>query len=152
MDENAVPLEEYSAPLLYGTGDLNTQYDTFTDHVNRLFSLNGFASPSAGKGVSQRQIIDTMVLGEKSVGGGLEVPDGHFFLAPAEAVRIGINESYTSVPGTDKALGQIFDQDTGNMGWMQEGMLTSRKKAGVLANYQESRIRHMHMTLDEYLA
>ena len=230
-------LESYHTPvthsqLLYGTGDLNTQYDTFSDHVNRLFSLNGFASPSAGNGIPQQTIIDTMVLGDKSAGDGLKVPEGgtarrvmaehftetilkqsamdgkrrsvsevidtvgyfafpngHFFLAPsfpicyrfrplgmdptkalfdllllpplpkggerpppAEAVRIGINESYTSVPGTDKALGQIFDQDTGNMGWMQEGMGASRKRAATLANYQESRIRHIHKTLDKYLA
>jgi len=67
-------------------------------------------------------------------------------------VRIGINDSYTTVPGVDRALGQIFDQDTGNMGWMQEGMGAARKKSATLANYQESRIRHMHRTLDKYLA
>jgi hypothetical protein len=38
------------------------------------------------------------------------------------------------------------------MGWMQEGMGASRKRAATLANYQESRIRHMHETLDKYLA
>jgi nitrite reductase/ring-hydroxylating ferredoxin subunit len=228
-------VESYHTPvthaqLKHGTGDLNTQYDTFSDHVNRLFSLNGVASPTAGTGVSQQQIIDTMVLGERSSSAGIKVPEeggarrtmadyfknalrdggknvddrsvseiidtvgyfvfpnGHFFLAPifpivyrfrplgmdptralfdllllsplpktgrplpAEPVRIGINESYTSVPGMDKALGEIFDQDTGNMGWMQEGIGASRKQAATLANYQESRIRHMHRTLDRYLA
>jgi hypothetical protein len=71
---------------------------------------------------------------------------------PYDAVRIRVEDSYKSVPGVDPALGEIFDQDTGNMGWMQEGMGTSRKKAATLANYQESRIRHMHETLDKYLA
>jgi len=67
-------------------------------------------------------------------------------------VRIGIQDSYTTVPGVDRALGEIYDQDTGNMGWMQEGMAASRKRAATLANYQESRIRHIHETLDKYLA
>ena len=56
-----------------------------------------------------------------------------------------------AVPGVDPPLAEIFDQDTGNMGWMQEGMKGSRKRAATLANYQESRIRHVHQTLDSYL-
>jgi hypothetical protein len=71
--------------------------------------------------------------------------------APYEAVRIGIEDSYCTVPGVDPSLGQIYDQDTGNMGWMQEGMATSKKRAATFANYQESRIRHVHQTLDTYL-
>ena len=46
----------------------------------------------------------------------------------------------------------IYDQDTGNMGWQQEGFGAAKKKAATLANYQEIRIRHMHQTLDKYLA
>jgi phenylpropionate dioxygenase-like ring-hydroxylating dioxygenase large terminal subunit len=227
-------VESYHTPVTHsqlqkGTGDINTQYDTFSDHVNRLFSLAGVASPTVGPGVSQQEILDTMVLGE-SLDGGLKVPpggsarkvmaeffkgvlkaggkdvdrrsvseiidtvgyfvfpNGHFFLAPSfpicyrfrplgmdptralfdllllaplpngvrpppcEAVRIGINDSYTTVPGIDHALGVIFDQDTGNMGWMQEGMGASRRKGATLANFQESRIRHIHRTLSKYLA
>ncbi len=228
-------VESYHTPVTHwqlknGTGDVNTQYDTFTDNVNRLFSLAGVASPTAGSGVTQQEIIDTMVLGDRSKGGGLKVsegesarrvmaqyfkgvlkeggknvdnrsvseiidtvgyfvfPNGHFFLAPtfpiiyrfrplgmdparalfdllllsplpktgrpppADPVRIGVNDSYTTVPGIDRALGEIYDQDTGNMGWMQEGIAASRKKGATLANYQESRIRHIHQTLDKYLA
>lgn len=58
---------------------------------------------------------------------------------------------YFVFPGVDPSLGAIFDQDTGNMGWMQEGMGASRKQTATLANYQESRIRHIHQTLDKYL-
>ena len=227
-------VESYHTPVTHpqlqkGTGDLNTQYDTFSDHVNRLFSLAGVASPTAGSDVSQQEILDTMVLGDSEGGrprvppggnarqtmadyfkgvlkaGGKDVdnrsvseiidtvgyfafPNGHFFLAPSfpivyrfrplgmdptralfdllllaplsngerpppyAAVRIGIEDSYTTVPRVDRALGEIYDQDTGNMGWMQEGMAASRKSGATLANYQESRIRHMHETLDKYLA
>lgn len=216
--------------LQHGTGDINTQYDTFTPHVNRLFSLAGVASPYSGDNVSQQEILDTIVLGDRSsVGDALTVPEdgsarqvmadhfkgaikaagkdlddrsiseiidtvgyfvfpnGHFFLAPSfpivyrfrplgmdpakalfdllllaplppggrpapyEAVRIGIEDSYSSVPGVDPHLGQIYDQDTSNMGWMQEGMGAARKKSATFSNYQESRIRHIHQTLDTYL-
>lgn len=276
LDDNAMPLEEYLAPLpehalqaemhdryvalhiqkelpanwkvaseafleayhvkathpqlMQGTGDLNTQYDIFTDHVNRLYSLAGVASPNIKREVSQQEILDTIVLGDRSAvgddltitgdrsaretmgdyfkkllkAGGKDVddrstaeiidtvgyfvfPNGHFFLAPSfpivyrfrplgmdpdkalfdllllaplpggerpepyQAVRIGIEDSYGSVPGADPSLAEIYDQDTGNMGWMQEGMKTARKNSATFANYQESRIRHIHQTIDKYL-
>jgi nitrite reductase/ring-hydroxylating ferredoxin subunit len=230
-------VESYHTPVTHaqlkkGTGDLNTQYDIFSDHVNRLFSLAGVASPNAGDGISQQVILDTMVLGDrqnlserlmvpegssaravmadywkktlKAAGYDVDTlstseiidtlgyqvfPNGHFFLAPSfpivyrfrplgmevdralfdllllspfpaggtrpppvEPQRIRVEDSYGIVPGVDPALAQIFDQDTGNMGWMQEGMKAARKKSATLANYQESRIRHFHQTLDKYLA
>ena len=66
-------------------------------------------------------------------------------------MRIKVEDSYASVPGVDPALGEIYDQDTGNMGWMQEGMAASKKRTATFANYQESRIRHIHQTLDTFL-
>lgn len=217
--------------LLAGTGDINTQYDILTDHVNRLYSLAGVASPHLTRELSQQEILDTTVLGDRSaVGDALQIrdgkgaretlaeyfkaqikkggrdlddrstaeiidtlgylvfPNGHFFLAPSfpivyrfrplgmdptkalfdllllapippggarpepyEAVRIGVEDSYGSVPGADPSLAMIYDQDTGNMGWMQEGMEAATKKTATLANYQEVRIRHFHRTLDKYL-
>ncbi|HET8612927.1 MAG TPA: aromatic ring-hydroxylating dioxygenase subunit alpha [Sphingomonas sp.] len=276
MDENAMPLEEYLAPLpehaktagledryvslhiqkelpanwkvaseafleayhvlathpqlIGGTGDINTQYDVFSDHINRLYSLAGVASPNVVGETTEQQILDTIVLGDRqSVGDKLKIkgeesarevmadffkeivkqggkdiddrsiaevidtlgyfafPNGHFFLAPSfpiiyrfrplgmdptralfdllllapipsggrpapfEAVRIGIEDSYGIVPGVDPKLAEIYDQDTGNMGWMQEGMGAARKRTATFANYQEVRIRHIHQTLDRYL-
>ena len=49
------------------------------------------------------------------------------------------------------ALGPVFDQDMRNMVAMTKGMKASRKGAVSLATYQESRIRHHHLTLDKYL-
>jgi len=74
-------VESYHTPVTHsqlknGTGDINTQYDTFTDHVNRLFSLAGVASPNAGDGVPQQVILDTLVLGDRTKHGGLKVPEG----------------------------------------------------------------------------
>lgn len=71
---------------------------------------------------------------------------------PAERHRLGIDESYTTVPGMDESLGIVFDQDTGNMQAQQEGFYASHKQGETLANYQEVRIRHMHQTLDRFLA
>lgn len=49
------------------------------------------------------------------------------------------------------ALGPVFDQDDNNMPRVQKGMRASKKGAVSLASYQESRIRHLHQTLDKYL-
>jgi phenylpropionate dioxygenase-like ring-hydroxylating dioxygenase large terminal subunit len=70
----------------------------------------------------------------------------------AEPVRLKAEESYTSVPGMDPYVGHVFDQDTGNMQAAQEGALTADKSGATLGNYQEIRIRHMHQTLEKYLA
>ena len=48
--------------------------------------------------------------------------------------------------------GPILDQDTPNMLRMTKGLKTMRKAGVTLANYQESRIRHLHRTLDEYMS
>ena len=47
--------------------------------------------------------------------------------------------------------GMVVDQDTDNLRRIQRGLKASRKGAVTLANYQESRIRHFHHTLDRYL-
>jgi phenylpropionate dioxygenase-like ring-hydroxylating dioxygenase large terminal subunit len=49
-------------------------------------------------------------------------------------------------------LGAIFDQDMGNLSWVQKGIRAARKPGVTLGNYQEIRIRQMHATLDRYLA
>jgi phenylpropionate dioxygenase-like ring-hydroxylating dioxygenase large terminal subunit len=50
------------------------------------------------------------------------------------------------------ALGPIFDQDWGNIPYVQIGLEASPDNHVQLGNYQESRIRHFHRTLDKYLA
>lgn len=67
-------------------------------------------------------------------------------------VRLKEEEPFTSVPGISFALGEIQDQDTANLRAQQEGMMTGPKRGQTLANYQEVRIRHMHRTLDAYVA
>lgn len=70
---------------------------------------------------------------------------------PPEPVRIGISDSYAIVEGMDPSMAHVYDQDTSNLGYQQEGFHTSQKPGQTLANYQEVRIRHFQQTLDSYL-
>lgn len=71
---------------------------------------------------------------------------------PPEPVRIGIDDSYTTVPGLPATLGRVYDQDTGNLKMQWRGIQASSKKGETLGDYQEVLIRHMHQTLDQYLS
>jgi nitrite reductase/ring-hydroxylating ferredoxin subunit len=48
-------------------------------------------------------------------------------------------------------LGPVFDQDYFNLPYIQEGLHSTRKPGITLANYQESRIRHFHRLLEQWL-
>ena len=48
------------------------------------------------------------------------------------------------------SIGLVMDQDSYNLPRVQKGM-DSRSYEGLLINYRERRIRHMHQTLDAYL-
>lgn len=58
------------------------------------------------------------------------------------------DENWVSALGV---LGGIVDQDMGNLPHVQAGMHASKNGQLQLGNYQESRIRHFHQTLDKYL-
>lgn len=64
--------------------------------------------------------------------------------------RLNDDQPFSAAPELG-ALGPVFDQDDGNMGAVQRGMKASRKGKVSLASYQESRIRHLHQTIDKYL-
>jgi hypothetical protein len=49
-------------------------------------------------------------------------------------------------------LGAVIDQDMSNMPYVQEGLLASATGRVQLGASQEVRIRHLHQTLDRYLA
>ncbi len=49
-------------------------------------------------------------------------------------------------------IGFIFDQDMANIPELEAGMRASKKGAVTYANYQESRLRHYHQTIDKYIA
>ena len=70
---------------------------------------------------------------------------------PAETVWLSEEEPWSTVEAMGSAA-MVVDQDTDNLMRIQKGLRTSRKPGATLANYQESRIRHFHQTLDAYMA
>ncbi|GGC37040.1 hypothetical protein GCM10011371_25570 [Novosphingobium marinum] len=81
-----------------------------------------------------------------------QVPDDGPRPEPAEPVRLKEDESFSKVPGFDRTLAHVFDQDTDNVRAQQEGFYASEKGAQTLLNYQEVRVRYLEQTVDEYLA
>lgn len=71
---------------------------------------------------------------------------------PAPVIKLGIDDSYMSVPAfVATGLAYVLDQDTENFKRQRAGIKASRKAGQTLGNYQEARIRRFHMTLDDYL-
>ena len=90
-----------------------------------------------------RSLYDVMILRPKN-------PDGtHPGIAEVQMLKE--DESYRTVRALDPFLAQVLDEDTDIMRWQREGMYASEKGAETLSRYQESRIRHLHDTLDSYL-
>lgn len=87
-------------------------------------------------------IFDVMVL--EPLADGEEHPE------PPEPVKLDVEQSYTEAEELGW-LAPVYDEDTGNLAMQTRGLKTSRKGVS-LGNYQESRIRRVHQTLDEFLA
>jgi hypothetical protein len=49
-------------------------------------------------------------------------------------------------------IGYIFDQDMSNIPEVERGIRTNKRGKLTYANYQESRLRHWHKTIDKYIA
>ena len=70
---------------------------------------------------------------------------------PSAAVHwLAPEEPWTNAPQLGP-LGPIFDQDMGNLGFVQRGLKASAGKRVLLSRYQESRLRHLHELIDQYL-
>ncbi len=70
---------------------------------------------------------------------------------PAPLHILGEHEMFSDAPELG-GLGPVFDQDTSNLERLQIGLKAARKPGITLGNYQEARVRHIHQTLDKYLA
>jgi len=79
------------------------------------------------------------------------LPEGAEHPEPPEPIYLDVEQSYTEAEGLEW-LAPVYDEDTGNLALQQQGFKTSRKRGITLGNYQESRIRRMHMTLDDFMA
>ncbi len=77
--------------------------------------------------------------------------DGEEHPEPPRVVKLDVHETYDQVPNMDGPLAVIYEQDTSNLERQQRGFKSSGKHAESLANYQEVRVRQLHITLDKYL-
>ncbi|ENO85558.1 aromatic ring-hydroxylating oxygenase subunit alpha [Thauera linaloolentis] len=53
--------------LLHGTGDANVQYDVYGEHVTRFYAAGGVNSPHVEQPLSEQELVDTMLIGDRSV-------------------------------------------------------------------------------------
>ena len=65
--------------------------------------------------------------------------------------RLGADDDWTEAPELG-FLARVFNQDTFNLARVQLGLKTMKKETVTLANYQETKIRHFHYLLDQWLA
>ena len=90
----------------------------------------------------ESSIMEIMFLFSKS-------PDGSH-PTPATMTMLSADQKWADAPELGSAA-MVADQDTDNLMRIQKGLRTSRKPGVTLARYQESRIRHFHATLDDYM-
>ena len=69
---------------------------------------------------------------------------------PAPMRMLGEDQEWIVAEDEIGGLAAVFQQDMTNMPMVQKGM-KSLKKGVTLANYQESRVRHLHWKIDEYI-
>ena len=69
----------------------------------------------------------------------------------AQIHRLGPDDDWTEAPELG-FLARVFNQDTFNLPKIQLGLRTMKKKTVTLANYQETKLRHFHHLLDQWLA
>lgn len=70
--------------------------------------------------------------------------------APCEVHELEEQEAFSSAHVLG-GLGAVFDQDMANIPFIMKGMKAGKRREVMLGNYQESRIRHIHQTLDKYI-
>jgi len=79
------------------------------------------------------------------------IPTGQAAPEPAQVVHLSEDDSYMDVPGMDPGFGELFDQDTNILRLQRNGMHASKRGLATFSIYLESRLRHIHNTLDKYL-
>jgi nitrite reductase/ring-hydroxylating ferredoxin subunit len=68
--------------LLAGVGDANVQYDIYGEHVSRFFAVLGVNSPHLDRPLSEQELLNAMLVGDRSVLGD------DMTLKPGETARI----------------------------------------------------------------
>jgi phenylpropionate dioxygenase-like ring-hydroxylating dioxygenase large terminal subunit len=71
---------------------------------------------------------------------------------PASSVQyLGPDEDWTKAPAISGYLARILNQDLFNMRALQEGVKATHSKTVQMAYYQESKLRHLHILIEEWL-
>lgn len=85
--------------LLHATGDANVQYDTYGDHVSRFLAAGGTQSPHLEQPLSEQELIDKMLIGDRSMVG--------------DELKVGEGETARSVMARflRKAFGELYQAD-----------------------------------------
>lgn len=107
--------------------------------LNYVWRPNGFDPASS--------IMDIYIL--------RRIPKGQSRPAPAKCLRIPIDRSFgdaAAEAGMSPGLAHIFDQDMKNLPHVQTGLLSSGTGYINLGQYSEMRIRHLHETIDRFIA
>ncbi len=71
---------------------------------------------------------------------------------PSPERRLGIDEPWRTYVEDLGSLARVFDQDEFNLEAVQKGLRATRKKGISFSVYQESKIRHFHQLLGEWVA
>ncbi len=84
--------------LLAGVGDANVQYDIHSEHVTRFYAALGVNSPHLDPPLSEQELVDAMLVGDRSVlGNELVVGDGETArTVMARYLRVVLGEKYGS--------------------------------------------------------
>ena len=70
---------------------------------------------------------------------------------PAPVHWLGDDEDWTKAPELG-FLTRVFNQDTFNLGRVQAGLRAARHRQVTFARYQETKIRHFHALLEDWIA
>jgi nitrite reductase/ring-hydroxylating ferredoxin subunit len=64
---------------------------------------------------------------------------------------LGVDDDWTEAPELGN-LARVFNQDSYNLPKVQRGLLAMQKPGVTLANYQETKVRHIHWLLSQWIA
>lgn len=86
--------------LLAGVGDANVQYDLYGDHISRFYAALGVNSPHLAKPLTEQELVNQMLVGDRSV-------------LDDDALKVGEGESARTVMARflRKILGEKYDAD-----------------------------------------
>ncbi|WP_380878516.1 hypothetical protein ACFB49_17240 [Sphingomonas sp. DBB INV C78] len=84
--------------LMAGVGDANVQYDCYGDHVSRFYAAGGVNSPHMEEQLSEQELVNMMLVGDRSVLDDMNVGEGETArIVMARFLRRTLGEKY----GTD---------------------------------------------------